>query len=465
MIARDTLPADFLRTIRQPFRALYEPLVEGLRGAPGVSIRLNPRKVDVARAVVTDAVRRVPWADGGYVLRERPDFTFDPMLHAGAYYVQEAASMFVGYVTRQLADGPVLVLDLCAAPGGKSTAVSAALPDGSLLLCNETIRGRANVLDENICKWGDGDVIVTNDSAQAIARANLPPFDIVIADVPCSGEGMFRKDPAAAATWSVAGVARCARLQRDIIAAIWPSLRDGGILIYSTCTFNTTENEANAEWIATELGADFVHIDVPNSWHIQPALVDSVVAYRFIPGLTEGEGLFVAVLRKHATGTDKARKKATENAKKAAENADIPLNDSTSYCLRELSGRVIAVKRAWAHIYDAVAAQLRVLHAGIALHQRRGKDVVPEAALALASALNRNAFPSVEVGRDTAISYLRRESITLPATAERGYVLLTYRNLPIGFVKNIGNRANNLYPQEWRIRSTHVPEAAEIITI
>ena len=419
------LPTDFESYTKQLMgESLYAQFADALdRDAPA-SIRVNPFKTTTA--VPAEGGERVPWCRYGHYLVGRPAFTFDPLMHAGAYYVQEAASMFVDLVTRQVAaDGcPMTVLDMCAAPGGKSTCVMGALPQGSVMFSNEPVRHRAMVLAENITKFGKEDMTVTNNYPKDYRKSGMV-FDMVLADVPCSGEGMFRKDPGAVAEWSTANVAKCAKLQREIVADAWHCLRPGGIMIYSTCTFNAHEDEENAAWIASELGADFVEVDTSSEWGITGALTGNLLAYRFIPGVSRSEGLFVTVLRKHGDGKASAAGELSRQAAKA----------------------------------------LNVVYDGVRKPIIKGKQAVPDHSEAMACALPSDRYPTAELTYRQAIDYLRRESLQLPDGTPRGIVLVTYRNVPLGFVKNLGSRANNLYPQEWRIKSTHVPDAENILTL
>lgn len=308
-----TLPEEFIKYTRELMGdSRFESLVAGLTDAAPVSIRLNPLKCDVANTVITGKKGDVAWCPMGVYLNERPNFTFDPLLHAGAYYVQEASSMFVAHVLRQTVTSSVKMLDLCAAPGGKSTACRTFLPEGSLLVSNEPVRTRANILSENMQKFGHPDVIVTNNYPRDFRKSGLM-FDIILADVPCSGEGMFRKDEGAISEWSVQNVENCRRLQREIVSDIWPCLKPGGLMIYSTCTFNAHEDEENAAWIAEELGADFVEIAVSPEWNITGPLVGDNPSYRFLPGTSEGEGLFMTVLRKHGQYDTPAKASANKS--------------------------------------------------------------------------------------------------------------------------------------------------------
>lgn len=423
------LPKEFEEYTRSLMgEELYSKLISGLAATPPVSIRLNPFKV-AKDAYLEDEeqlnglqLTPVPWAKDGYLLSERPSFTLDPLFHAGAYYVQEASSMFLDFIIRQLVKEPVTMLDLCAAPGGKTTCAMAALPEGSILYSNEPIRTRANILAENVMKFGHPDIIVTNNYAKDYAKAKKT-FDVILTDVPCSGEGMFRKDPNAINEWSTSNVDSCWKLQRSIVEDIWQCLKPGGILIYSTCTFNAHEDEENVQWIIDNLGADPIALEgVKEEWNITGALKGNLPVYRFIPGKTKGEGLFMAVMRKKGE----------------------PTQGSTPTILKK--ERKISMKE----------KGLKVMTHGINPPTQKGKKTIPDISLALSINQKENDYPHVDVDRQTAINYLRREAITLPADTPRGIVTITYKGLGLGFANNIGNRANNLYPQEWRIKTTHV---------
>lgn len=464
-----TLPDDFIKYTRQLMGdRMWQTLEAGLAGEPPVSVRLNPFKCnpDVADIACGDGM--VPWCANGRYLKRRPNFTFDPLMHAGVYYVQDASSMFLERVLRRyVADKPVRVLDLCAAPGGKSTLARSVLPEGSLLFCNEPVHGRAMVLAENVQKLGHEDVVVTNSYPADYGKSGLV-FDVVIADVPCSGEGMFRTDEGAREEWSLNGVEKCRRLQRSIVQDVWNCLRPGGLLIYSTCTFNVGENEENVRYVADELGADVLPVDTDVSWGITGSLLEGFDApvYRFLPGLTRGEGLFMAVLRKHGEDCGVSEKKGGKKADKTRAGAKkhaVTLKDNgwidgfEDYNVRLCDGFYRAVHRWWSDIYDVADKRMRVIHAGITVGEVRGKDVVPAQSLLLSRAFRKEAFPCVELEHTEAVAFLRREAVPLPGSVPRGPVVMTYRGCPIGFQKNIGNRANNLYPAEWKIKSTYVP--------
>ena len=420
-------------------------LCEALAGTePSVSVRWNRGKV--AACAGSDAV---PWCPDACYLPERPPFTFDPLLHAGAYYVQDASSMFLAQAVRQYVTEPCVALDLCAAPGGKSTLLRALLPEGSLLVCNEPIPKRAQVLAENMTKWGHPATVVTQNYPADFASLRHT-FDLVVADVPCSGEGMFRKDEEAVSEWSIANVGMCQERQRGILADVWPALKPGGLLVYSTCTFNRMENEDNVAWIASALGAEVLPISVSASWGI-------VGTYHFLPGEVRGEGQFMALLRKKNTTASESQN-YSKKSKKLRQ-----VKPQTTASIREWLGgdfefvadteTCVALPRAHASLCADILGPLHILVQGVQVATLKGRDWQPSHALAMSQAYVRGTFPEAALDYDTALSYLRREAICVDAPC--GYVLVTFRGLPLGFVKNLGSRANNLYPSEWRIRSTH----------
>ena len=477
------LPASFIDYTRSLLGdEEYDKLAAALQQESPVSIRLNKLRMD-------SQLLPVPWSSEGFYLDERLTFTFDPLFHAGCYYVQEASSMFVEQVLRQYVTEPVVMLDLCAAPGGKSTHARSVLPEGSLLVANEVIRNRSQILAENLTKWGHPDVVVTNNDPADFS--SLPSFfDVILTDVPCSGEGMFRKDPVAVEEWSPENVAICWQRQRRIIADIWPSLKPGGILIYSTCTYNTKENEENVRWIQQEFGAEPLALEVGKDWNITGNLLrdesnnsensaQEAPVYHFFPHKTKGEGFFLAALRKPETEEDatpafsfakgktakkKDRKGGATPSLVTKEHLNMAKNwldeeKSAGYLLSTEGTTIQIFPQQYADELAAMKQSLKIVSAGVGVGEVKGKDLIPGHALAMSSALlRREAFATEEVTYEQAIAYLRKEAITLSATAPRGYVLLTYRNIPLGFVKNIGNRANNLYPQEWRIRSGYLPD-------
>ena len=474
------LPAEFMARTRQLMgEEACTALCEALQQESPVSIRLNPLK----SSGIPAGSKPVAWCRDGYYLSERPAFTFDPLFHAGVYYVQEAASMSLDLVMRRYVGRPSVMLDLCAAPGGKSTLAAAALPQGSLLVSNEVMRNRSQVLAENLVKWGNPAGIVTsNDPADFTPLG--PVFDVILTDVPCSGEGMFRKDPVAVEEWSVDNVGLCWQRQQRILRDIWPCLKPGGLLIYSTCTYNREENEDNVAWIARELGAEILLVPVEESWQITGNLTgQDFPVCRFLPHKTCGEGLFLAVLRKEGSveddevpfrtegGKPERTKKGKQKGGKGAAPLAVPeemkgwlqaLADE-AWDFRVEDDRCLAIPQQWSGLYDYLRSRLRILHAGVTLGELKGRDWQPHHSLAMSTRLNRGVFPEASLDYTQAVAYLRKEAVTLEPDVPRGYVLLTYQGHPLGFAKNIGNRANNLYPAEWRIRSGYLPEEPRLV--
>lgn len=431
-------------------------------------------------------LRPVPWCESGVYLAERPTFAHDPLWHAGAYYVQEAASMFIAQAYKVIetthADeatkgNPLKMLDLCAAPGGKSTLWRSLLPDDALLVANEPIRQRAQILAENLTKWGHPHTFVTQAFPDAFTSLE-ETFDIIATDVPCSGEGMFRKDEQAREEWSLAAVISCAERQRDILTAVWPALKEGGFCVYSTCTFNREENEDLVAWACDTLGAELVEIPTDVAWHISGDTTGrNLPVYHFFPHRTEGEGLFLALLRKKTQdvgesllggdtflsskwektqGSRAAKGKKRGNTPSAKPNATLlswlpNAEDFTFQCSE--AGVWTAVPTAFVGIREQLAQVAPLLIGGIEIAEEKGKKLVPQHALAMSISASNSAFPRVEISRELALAYLHREAITLPLEAPRGYVVLTYRGIALGFANNLGNRANNLYPNEWRLRN------------
>ena len=384
----------------------YDLAVSTMNGPASVSVRLNPFK----RTGALPDGTRVPWCDYGYVLESRPCFTLDPLFHAGSYYVQDSSAMFVGWLFRRLVgegEGSGLrVLDLCAAPGGKTTDLAASLRERSgddfLLVANEVMQQRARILSENVAVWGDPNIVVTSVDPKAFASLG-GFFDVILADVPCSGEGMFRKDKKAFDEWSEDVVSLCESRQRRILADVWPALKEGGILIYSTCTFEDRENDGNLAWAAETLGGELLTASGEAPFE---GIRKTSRGYLLVTGEVPGEGQYAGALRKTAAAP--------------------------------------------AHSGIAGLDSLHPLRSGVSKGVMKGKDFVPDPDYALSLAFDDAAYPAVDVDRSTALSFLHRDAIVLK-DAPLGYVVLRYEGLPLGFVKNLGRRCNNLHPQGRRI--------------
>ena len=460
------LPEQFIERTRKLLgEEEFSLFANALENETPTSVRINPDKYTLDG----QAMQQVPWCEEGYYLDSRHTFTFDPLFHAGCYYVQEASSMFLWQAMKQYVDQQSVMLDLCAAPGGKSTLARTLLPEGSLLVSNEVMRNRSQILAENITKWGHPAVVVTNDDPADFTSLG-PVFDIVLTDVPCSGEGMFRKDAVAVEEWSESNVLMCAERQQRILRDIWPCLKSGGLLIYSTCTFNKEENEDNVEWICRELGAEVLPVEVDDAWKITGNIAGKdFPVYRFLPHKTTGEGLFMAVLRKIADEAeadfspkkDKSKKKAGKKVEKVpAIPAELKqaIENSADFVFRVDDNVLNAFPAAYEPLRQQLKQHLKILCSGINVAEMKGRDWQPAHSLAMSICLKKDLYPVAELSYEQAIAYLRREAVVLDADTPRGYVLLTFKGKALGFVKNIGNRANNLYPQEWRIRSGYLPE-------
>lgn len=449
------LPQEFINILPASER---DALLLALETEPEVSIRFNSKAADAQNLVLESldcrAEGRVQWMDRAVYLDHRPQFTMDPLLHQGCYYVQEASSMFLAQALKKCVSGPVRALDLCAAPGGKSTLLAQLLPEGSLLISNEIQRSRAQILAENLVKWGRPGVMVTCNTPKQIGESSLM-FDLIAVDAPCSGEGMFRKDEVAIRDWSLKNVEMCAARQREIIEDIWPALKPGGYLIYSTCTFNRLEDEDNVRWIMDRFGAQAIDLNPDPKWNIAGSLTeDSMPVYHFMQHRTRGEGFFLCLLRKPdgAAAGIKSRPFRGDGSKVPAECKHW-LKPEGGYEFFIKNESVFALPSDLEDDMWQAGLELYALVPGIEVAVLKGHDWIPAHALAMSAALNRDAFCSVEVTRQQALAYLHCDAIRLE-DAPRGIVLLTYKDIPLGFAKNIGNRANNMYPQEWRIRNS-----------
>ena len=409
------------------------------------TIDCSPLTIDTTEG----SLMTVKWCEHGRYLSERPKFTYDPTFHAGAYYVQEASSMFVWQALSQLVEQDALVLDMCAAPGGKSTAIAQYLSENGFLVSNEYVPQRAHVLVENITKWGAPNCVVTNNAPRHFEKLKTR-FDAILVDAPCSGEGMFRKDERAREEWSPANVEMCVERQREILESAWKVLKPGGVLIYSTCTFNSHENEEQVQWLIDEMEAEYLPLKIEEDWMI----TETERGYRFLPHKTRGEGLFMAAVRKQCgmrneeLGVKQNKRLKEQKIKKV--QVDVPLLGE--FGVVESENKFYAVQKGRMALVDECRKTLNVLSFGVLMYEQKGKDLIPQAALALSRVYKRGAYPEAELSYEEAISFLRKEAIVL-ADAPRGFVLVTYNGLPLGWVKNIGNRCNNLYPEFWRIRN------------
>ena len=451
------MPVEFLNRIQTQFPTDFEYFIQSIDQAPAISLRTNPRKFKLPIAA-----ERIPWSETGIFLNDRPSFTLDPIFHSGAYYVQEASSMFVEQAFRQIEhDKDRIVLDLCAAPGGKSTHLLSLLNSSDLLVANEVIRSRVSVLDENIRKWGHQNVVVcSNDPADFSNLDGL--FDVILVDAPCSGEGLFRRDASAIQQWSVDNTNLCSTRQRRILADVWPALKNGGYLIYSTCTFNPAENEENLKWLAGNHEVESIRIPIQENWGIEEIEFGGLFGYRFLPHQVKGEGFFLTLVHKKDGSTSypipkKIKSKFEKMPRQFAEVRNwLNTPDSEFFTKSEF---LIAFSESKIPELNALSEQLRVISFGLSVAQFKKNDLLPEHTFALSVDRNPEIFETVELDLHDALLFQKKDEIRINS-ATKGWLLVQYQGVPLGFVKNLGNRANNYFPKEWRIRMA-LPELPE----
>lgn len=446
-------PIAFIDRMKAHFGAEYDAFIASLDDAPVTSVRTHPLKFQRSDTALPLG-DRIAWANKGYYLTGRPSFTFDPLFHAGCYYVQESSSMFLEQVLEAtgLTDKAIRILDMCAAPGGKSTHILSLLNQESLLVSNEIIAARNHILRQNLARWGCCNSIVTQNKAEDFARIG-ETFDIIVVDAPCSGEGLFRKDKAAVQEWSENNVAMCATRQQDILAHLTQCLKPGGYLIYSTCTYEWAENMDQVRKLIIE--QQFESIQVKDTRNFQPQLADvsrdGLYGYAFYPHRTRGEGFFISLLRKKGEWRE-TRYLPPRIADKTISDISPQL---TAY-IDDLD-RFAAIKhqnlynilpaRFWPD-YRALA-RLYIRNAGICVGELKGKDLIPAHELSLFQEFKKD-FPAIELDLPSAISFLKAETISAP-DAPRGWVTVRYKGQNLGFAKALPNRINSYFPKEWRI--------------
>lgn len=430
------------------------------------SVRLNPAKAkSLEIEFLADNIpgsyfkieEPVSWATDAYYLKERPSFTFDPLFHAGCYYVQEASSMFLEQALKQTTDlsKPLRILDLCAAPGGKTTHIQSLISKDSLLISNEVIRSRALILKDNIIKWGCENVIVTNNDPSDFSTLENY-FDLIVIDAPCSGSGLFRKDEEALNEWSENNVHLCSRRQQRIIADAWPALKKEGVLIYSTCSYSPEEDEAIMEWIKNEFPVSNLKLDTRKEWGI----VESNGGYRFWPDKVKGEGFFIAAFRKSGASPDFQQYEAPHNFFKK-------LKDKLNYISKKeeaiLEKYVQKEDQRFIHYKEMIYGlssqftddinlllpELRIIYFGIMTGAIMKEKLIPAHALALGSPVLKNT-PGIELTLEEAIIFLQKKDLKI-SPQHKGWQLVCYKNMPLGWINALPNRINNYYPKELRI--------------
>jgi 16S rRNA C967 or C1407 C5-methylase (RsmB/RsmF family)/NOL1/NOP2/fmu family ribosome biogenesis protein len=436
----------------------YTEFAESLEKEPRVSIRINPfKQVDLKMDMTA-----VAWNNEGYFLPERPSFTLDPLFHAGCYYVQESSSMFIGHILNFIeAPKNGIFLDLAAAPGGKSTLLSSYLGEEGFLVANEVIKTRANILKENIIKWGLGNTMVTQNDPEHF-RELEGFFDLVLVDAPCSGEGLFRKDQEARNEWSEDNVNLCALRQERILDQAGALVKGGGHLIYSTCTFNEKENEDMVRFICSEYAYEPVRIPLDPKWGIRESKIetedDTFFGYRFYPHLVKGEGLFVSVFKRPEDAYVQEPKKIKDFKHSHIKAANRPESQKLISDLGlEIESRFYNLQESffWTNTthqthFEFLCRFLNIRYFGVELGKFNKDQFIPNHEFAV-SILPKKGFTKYELNLDQALTFLRKEDMEVSDIPE-GWVLVSYQNIPLGWIKNLGNRINNNYPKEWRIR-------------
>jgi 16S rRNA C967 or C1407 C5-methylase (RsmB/RsmF family)/NOL1/NOP2/fmu family ribosome biogenesis protein len=421
------------------------------------SVRINNAKNETPGSHLPVS-KPVPWATNAFYLSERPSFTFDPLFHAGAYYVQEASSMFLEQALLQTVDinSSLTVLDICAAPGGKSTHLLSLISEDSILVSNEVIRSRVNILAENITKWGPANCIVTNNDPKDFSKL-INVFDVIVADAPCSGSGLFRKDADAIAEWSEDNVKLCSMRQQRILTDVWPSLKVGGILIYSTCSYSPEEDEDILDWISSSTGAESIDLSLQENWGIisSKSPVHQNKGYRFYPYNLDGEGFFIACFRKPGAYYDDGFKRLNYKPDKklvALASGWVEKKISLQYYRHEM--QLFAMPSTTMELFSFLQDKLNIRKAGVKVGDITRDELIPDHALALSTIKNID-LPYLELNKEQAIAFLSKTDFNAGNIA-RGWMMVSFNGLSLGWIKGLGNRINNYYPKEWRIRSRQV---------
>lgn len=444
-------PEDFIRQMQHQLGDQQEAFINSLQAPAPVSIHLNPRKP----LPLQHALETVPWNPNGRYLSERPVFTLDPLFHAGAYYVMEASSMFLAEAARQCVDlkEDLNVLDLAAAPGGKTTVLASVLSPNSLLLSNEVINSRYQTLKYNVTKWGYPNIWTLNNDAQGLK--NLGPFfDLIVVDAPCSGEGLFRREPEAAREWSPEQVQYCSARQKKILADTIDLIRPGGCLIYSTCTFNELENDQNARWLNKEMGLHPLELNLPPQWNIQT----TNLGYQFYPHRLKGEGFYLACFRKEGAPLSQERKKKNNfksplqkiaKKEKSIIQPWIKAEQDFTAFLHPKTQEIHLIPACLEESAHRIAGHIRKIHLGTVLGSLKRDQLIPSPSWAL-STWKAQSIPAVELEEKEALSFLKKDVLPVEKIP-KGWQLITFKNKGLGWVKGLGNRANNYYPNGWRI--------------
>jgi len=443
----NTLPKAFTDRIINDWAHESENLLQAISHPPATSVRIHPIKTNKISSWSS-----IPWCEYGYILLQRPSFAFDPYWHAGAYYVQESSSMFLQKVWSAIPrnDSPLRILDICAAPGGKSTHLLSLMKPQDFLICNEVIHSRAQVLSENITKWGYPNVMLTQSDTQKFALLK-EYFDVILVDTPCSGEGLFRRDNNAMKEWSVDNCNKCVSRQKRILAHAWEALKPGAYLIYSTCTFNPQENENNIQWLIDEYNATCIPINYNSS---EITIIDKyeVIGYQFLPHRTKGEGFFISLIQKKGIKIENEYNQLsiTKNMPASVMLATIH-SEHQEYFYFKNKIHLINVFLSKEMIY--LQRYLHIIQVGTAIAAMRGEKIILEHALAMSIYLNKNNFSQIKLTLEQSLEYLRKNELDIDMSSyPKGWHLVVYDDTPLGWCKVLDHRINNYYPTAWRLR-------------
>ncbi len=449
-----SIPEQLIRDLHNT-RGFHEAaFLAAHEAAPLTSVRLNPAK-DIG---LFPDFEKVTWCENGRYLPSRPVFTLDPAYHAGAYYVQEASSMFLDYLLRNVLESRdnLRVLDLCAAPGGKSTLLASLLGESALLISNDVIRTRATVLEENMVRWGYTNAWVTSNDPRDFAKLQ-GYFDVIVVDAPCSGSGLWRKDEAALGEWSEANVQLCSERQQRILADVWPALKQGGILVYATCSYSPQEDEDILDWLSGTYDVSPLKVNVNEEWGIAVSESEKgMTGYRFFPGSVKGEGFFIAAIRKNDEESDLQMPRfKTMHSKQLQQQAGFLLRNGEWAFLQNGKEEQFAIKTGHEPDWQLLQKFVYLRKTGVNLGNPAGKDWIPSHDVALSIDVSAD-LASVDVGKEQSLLFLKREDMHLK-DLERGWLMVRYNGLGLGWIKSLGNRVNNYLPKSWRIRMD-IPE-------
>ncbi len=422
---------------------------------PITSIRVNPAKPSNSVVSTLLSAGKIPWCTNGYYLQERPSFTLDPHFHVGAYYVQEASSMFLETVMKQTIDlnASIKVLDLCAAPGGKSTLIQSLISTDSFLVSNEVIKTRVNILAENITKWGASNIVVTNNDPKDFQRLSNY-FDVIVVDAPCSGSGLFRKDNEAISEWSMDNVALCSQRQQRILADVISSLKPGGVLIYSTCSYSEVENENIAAWLTKVNAFESCKIDFQQNWGIVETEKNGAYGYRFYPDKIKGEGFFFFFFKKNEDVNAQKFKQKPISQKSTVSKSQFEylskwVNPKLDIEFFNWKNEVIALPYILLQEMANLQSALYIKKIGVNIGSAIRNELIPSHELAVSTLLSPDV-ENIHLNKEDALQYLRHQNFELMDT-KPGWKLIVYNDLPLGLIKSMSNRFNNYYPREWRI--------------